>query len=36
MLLNNQQISEEIKKEIKYAQEQMKMKTLQPETYQIQ
>ena len=30
MLLNNQQITEEIKKEIKYAQKQMKMKTQQP------
>ena len=30
MLLNNQQITEEIKKKSKYAQKQMKMKTQQP------
>ena len=36
MLLNNQQIKEEIKNKIKYAQKQMKMKTLQPKTFEIQ
>ena len=30
MLLNNQQITEEIKKESKYAWKRMKMKTQQP------
>ena len=30
MLLNNQQITEEIKKKSKYAQKRMKMKTQQP------
>ena len=30
MLLNNQKITEEIKKEIKYAQKWMKVKTQQP------
>ena len=35
MLLNNQQITEEIKKEIKICIEQMKMKTRQPKTYGI-
>ena len=34
-LLNNQQITEEIKKEIKLCIEQMKMKTRQPKTYGI-
>ena len=33
MLLNNQQITEEIKKEIKTGIETMKMKTQQPKTY---
>ena len=36
MLLKNQQIMEEIKKEIKNAYKQMKMKTQQPKTYGIQ
>ena len=33
MILNNQQITEEIKKEIKICIETMKMKTQQPKTY---
>ena len=36
MLLNNQQITEKIKKKSKYAWKQMKMKTQQPKTYGIQ
>ena len=35
-LLNNQQIMEEIKKEIKIRIEKMKMKARQPQTYGIQ
>ena len=35
MLLNNQQIMEEIKKEIKICIKQMEMKTQQPQTYGI-
>ena len=36
MLLNDQQITEENKRQSKYAQKQVKMKTQQPKTYRIQ